>query len=142
MSFEKVDRLPIVEWAPYCSKTVDRWHNEGLPEDLTDSADIRAHFNFDRYLQLYVFPRGTECPRSATHGGNIISDEKDYDNIKKHLYTEVTFDKDMLKSWAKEQKKGGFMVSVDHQTPPEVSIDHYHLFMELLNKYCQTAAQQ
>lgn len=110
MSFEKVDRLPIVEWAPYWDKTVDRWHNEGLPKDLTEPTDIREYFGLDRYLQLYVFPRSAECPWPVTHGGKIISDEKDYEDIKKHLYPEVAFDKDLLKNWAKEQVQGDAVI--------------------------------
>jgi hypothetical protein len=32
-------------------------------------------------------------------------------------------------------KSGGFVPSVDHQTPPEVSLDDYRLFLRLLNEY-------
>jgi hypothetical protein len=32
-------------------------------------------------------------------------------------------------------KTGGFLPSVDHQTPPEVSLDDYRLFLRLLNEY-------
>lgn len=44
MRFEPVDRCPvwhIGQWA----ETLDRWHQEGLPEDVTD---VRAYLGFDR----------------------------------------------------------------------------------------------
>ena len=30
MSFQPVDRLPMLEWATWWDKTVDRWKGEGL----------------------------------------------------------------------------------------------------------------
>src|ERR1039457_3754801 len=32
-------------------------------------------------------------------------------------------------------RTGGFLPSVDHQTPPEVSLDDYRLFLRLLEEY-------
>ena len=37
-------------------------------------------------------------------------------------------------------RQGGFIPSVDHQTPPGVSLEDYRLFMRLLKEYCQLAA--
>ena len=37
-------------------------------------------------------------------------------------------------------KDGGFIPSVDHQTPPHVTIDQYRLFLRLLEEYTATAA--
>jgi uroporphyrinogen-III decarboxylase len=37
-------------------------------------------------------------------------------------------------------KQGGFIPSVDHQTPPGVSLEDYRLFMRLLKEYCRLAA--
>jgi uroporphyrinogen-III decarboxylase len=38
-------------------------------------------------------------------------------------------------------KKGGYIPSVDHQTPPEVSMDNYRIYEKLLNEYCIKAVQ-
>ena len=38
-------------------------------------------------------------------------------------------------------KQGGFIPSVDHQTPPGVSLEDYRLYMRLLKEYCELAAQ-
>ncbi len=36
-------------------------------------------------------------------------------------------------------KQGGFIPSVDHQTPPAVSFENYKLYLKLLNEYCRKA---
>ena len=37
-------------------------------------------------------------------------------------------------------RTGGFIPSVDHQTPPDVSLDTYRVYVELLREYCERAA--
>ena len=32
-------------------------------------------------------------------------------------------------------KAGGFIPSVDHQTPPNVSLENYRIYLKLLNEY-------
>jgi Uroporphyrinogen decarboxylase (URO-D) len=36
-------------------------------------------------------------------------------------------------------KQGGFIPSVDHQTPPGVSLEKYHVYLRLLNEYVRSA---
>ena len=36
-------------------------------------------------------------------------------------------------------KRGKLIISVDHQTPPDVPIDHYRDYVELLYEYCAKA---
>jgi uroporphyrinogen-III decarboxylase len=38
-------------------------------------------------------------------------------------------------------KQGGYLLSVDHQTPPEVSLDDYRLYLSLLKEYGEKAAR-
>lgn len=38
-------------------------------------------------------------------------------------------------------KQGGYLLSVDHQTPPEVSLEQYRLYVSLLKEFCNKAAQ-
>jgi len=38
-------------------------------------------------------------------------------------------------------RSGGFLVGVDHQTPPEVSLNDYALYVQLLKEYCALAGQ-
>jgi len=37
-------------------------------------------------------------------------------------------------------RQGGYIPGVDHQTPPEVSLDNYRLYLKLLREYCEKAA--
>jgi len=38
-------------------------------------------------------------------------------------------------------RQGGYIPSVDHQTPPGVALDDYRLYVRLLEEYCERAAQ-
>jgi len=38
-------------------------------------------------------------------------------------------------------RSGGFIPSVDHQTPPDVSLENYCVYVELLKEYCIKAAK-
>ena len=38
-------------------------------------------------------------------------------------------------------QSGGYIPSVDHQTPPEVSLSDYRLYVSLLREYCEEAAR-
>lgn len=38
-------------------------------------------------------------------------------------------------------KSGGYILSVDHQTPPEVSLENYKTYLRLLREYSEKAAQ-
>ncbi|MCP4397243.1 MAG: hypothetical protein GY801_08100, partial [bacterium] len=49
VQFQPFDRLPILEWASWWDKTIERWHGEGLTPDLTGRYDIHRHFDQDVY---------------------------------------------------------------------------------------------
>jgi len=38
-------------------------------------------------------------------------------------------------------RQGGFIAGMDHQTPPEVSLQDYRLYVRLLREYCEEAAR-
>ena len=38
-------------------------------------------------------------------------------------------------------KQGGFIPAVDHQTPPDVSLENYKIYVRLLKEYCQLACE-
>lgn len=46
MNFHTVDRVPHWEFG-YLGKTVQRWHQEGLPAELNDDGAIEAYFGVD-----------------------------------------------------------------------------------------------
>ena len=39
-------------------------------------------------------------------------------------------------------RQGGFIPAVDHQTPPDVSLETYRLYVDLLREYCERAAKR
>ena len=39
-------------------------------------------------------------------------------------------------------RQGGFIPSVDHQTPPGVSLENYRVYLRLLKEYCEKAVQK
>ena len=106
MNFKPFDRLPIVEWAVWWDKTIDRWHQEGLPESVTDRYDICRHFGLDVYKQGYFGITKPGCPTPESHGAGIMATEADYEKIKPYLFPDEAFDSKMWEVWAKEQEKG------------------------------------
>jgi uroporphyrinogen-III decarboxylase len=38
-------------------------------------------------------------------------------------------------------RSGGFIPSVDHQTPPDVPLENYRIYVRLLREYCAKAAR-
>jgi hypothetical protein len=84
MSFQPADRLPVVEWAGWWDKTIDRWHSEKLPASLTDRYDICRHFGLDLWLQTWFHPVHWECPRPEN--GPLVASADDYERIRRWLY--------------------------------------------------------
>jgi hypothetical protein len=110
MNFEPVDRLPRIEWAGWWSKTTDRWHEEGLPEELADAAAIREHLGLDPYRQIWIRPRGSECPAPPHHGAGLIADGAGYEAIHDHLFPDPAFDPESIRPWAEQHENGDVVV--------------------------------
>ncbi len=106
LNFKPVDRLPVIEWAWWWDKTIDRWHGEGLPPELTDCDEIRAYFGLDTIRETWVGPRRATCPPAPGHGLPVVYNREDYLAIKKHLYPDVAFDRELFRRWGEEQKAG------------------------------------
>ena len=106
MEFRPFDRLPLVEWAVWWDKTVERWHTEKLPATLTDRYDICRHFGLELYLQDWVGVRGPDCPTPPRHGAGIIANESEYEQVRRHLYPWPCIDRDRWRTWARRQERG------------------------------------
>ena len=106
MDFRPFDRLPLLEWAGWWNKTIDRWHGEGLPVELTDRYAICRHFGLDVYLQDWVGVCGPDCPRPVAHGSGIIESEADYERILPQLYPQEPVDAETWRARAKQQDRG------------------------------------
>jgi len=104
MNFQPVDRLPMIEWAGWWDKTVERWQNEGLP--VTDRYEMYRYFGLDMHYQFGLSHRGPECPRPASHGAGILTNAADYERILPHLYYEPEFNMELLEKAVAEQERG------------------------------------
>jgi uroporphyrinogen-III decarboxylase len=106
MNFKPFDRLPILEWAGWWDKTIERWHTEGLRADLTDRYAICRHFGLDVYKQDWFAVCGPDCPRPTSHGSGIIESDADYQRILPCLYPAHPVDTHRWQEWAEEQRQG------------------------------------
>lgn len=109
MNFQQVDRLPVIEWAPWWDQTIDRWHGEGLPADLNDCVDIQRFFDLDPIAHLWTQHRGPGVPQPAHHGAGILADEAGYEEMLPHLYP-AGFDAEVLCRRAEQQRRGDLLV--------------------------------
>ena len=112
LNFKPVDRLPMVEWADWWDKTIDRWKKEGLPNDLEDAGEIREYFGLDRVKEWWIKAKKPTCPKDKKYGWakGIVSDMDGYIRVKEHLYPEEPFDRGTVEKWAVEQKRGDMVV--------------------------------
>ena len=106
MEFKPFDRLPLLEWAGWWNQTIDRWHGEGLPAELTDRYAICRHFGLDVYKQDWFAVMGPGCRAPAAHGSGIIENEADYDAALPYLYPPQPVDLDKWRALAEEQERG------------------------------------
>ncbi len=105
MDFRPFDRLPLLEWAAWWDKTIDRWHGEGLPADLTDRYAICEHFGLDAYRQDWFGVCGPDCPQPAAHGAGIIESDADYERILPQLYPSHPVNTERWRQRADEQQQ-------------------------------------
>ncbi|MFH1568326.1 MAG: uroporphyrinogen decarboxylase family protein [Gemmatimonadota bacterium] len=106
MSFQPFDRLPLVEWAGWWTQTIDRWHGEQLPADLTDRYDICRHFGLDVYMQEWFRCRAATCPAPPAHGAGIVRDLAEYERLLPHLYPLPVVDGARWRQWRRLQESG------------------------------------
>lgn len=86
-----IDRSPMIEWAAWWDKTLERWKTEGLPKNFSRE-DAIAHFGLDRLDNLTAAGRGPNCPGAPHHGAGIMQDEQGYADIRGCLYCDETIE--------------------------------------------------
>ena len=103
MNFQPFDRLPMIEWAPFWTLTVERWRSEGLPKDC----DPYKHFGLEFYPRDWVCGRSMDVPQPESHGAGIIKDMDDYLRIKdQYLYPWPIIGHDVYVDMAQQQARG------------------------------------
>ena len=90
-----IDRTPVIEWAMWWDKTVNNWHNEGLPRSLTEITDICDFWGQDQQKQFWFAPYDEDFPKNPDDGkpASLVKNEEDYAKVKKYLYTDRTLEK-------------------------------------------------
>lgn len=99
------DHLPLLEWAHWWDKTIERWRGEGLPADL-QLYDIKRHFGLEVNYQHW-FPQFAPDPPAGPAPGCWIANEADYERLLPWLYPDpAPFDRELWRGWAAEQQRG------------------------------------
>jgi len=86
LNFEKVeDRLPMIEWADWWDKTLDRWHGEGLRSDL-GTEELREYLGLDMVRQFWLRP----YKKTFWEARKVIKIHgmDDYKRLKEHIHVE------------------------------------------------------
>lgn len=88
MNFQPCDRLPRIEWADWWDKTIARWHQDGLPEELSENTPelVLKHFDLDPYVQHWVGMRNETFPVQAQYGHGFVRSVDEYQSIREHLF--------------------------------------------------------
>lgn len=85
LNFKMIDdRLPVIEWAGWWNKTLERWHSEGLSPDIGDD-ETREYLGLDMVRQFWIGPRSSNYPEFE-HGHGPVTDTASYLDISKFLY--------------------------------------------------------
>ena len=95
LRFGPVDRLPAMEWASWWNLTIDRWHGEGLPCDLTTPPEISEFFGLDVHRQFWLAP-----------GSVPVQDASEYTAAKGEIYRADLIDEDAVGFAAQCQERG------------------------------------
>lgn len=95
---EKIDRLPVIEWAPWWSETLDRWYGEGLPHELETHRQVYDWFGLDDWRLTWIRALATDAPEPASHGAPLITSRDDYDAFQEHLWPDPRRNIDELKA--------------------------------------------
>jgi len=121
MNFEKPDRLPMLEWASWWGKTVDRWKSEGLVieprEGLNEGASLQMQLGLDLHLQKWIGFKTKDTPQPESHGAPIVESMEDYERILPTLYPEIHLNEEEMRFYAEKQRKGEAVVWLTLEGP-------------------------
>ncbi|HET6455173.1 MAG TPA: uroporphyrinogen decarboxylase family protein [Armatimonadota bacterium] len=108
MNFQPVDRLPMWEWAMWWDKTINRWHAEGLPDNLTSVFEISQYFGLDPYMQFWFSTTDNTIEAAQHHVKGTLSNMDDYLGLLPALYP--AHDTQAMGAWAEKQSRGEAVV--------------------------------
>jgi hypothetical protein len=110
MNFEPVDRLPRWEWAMWWDLTINRWHAEGLPEELTGVFEIGEYFGLDPYKQFWFSTTDSTIDAVQHHVQGTVADMDGYLRALPGLYPDHANAIGSMEPWAARQARGEAVV--------------------------------
>jgi hypothetical protein len=112
MNFQPVDRLPVWEWAMWWDKTIERWHGEGLPRELTFDRvfEIARWFGMDPYRQFWFSTTEATIEATQHHVEGIVAGMDDYRRLKPRFYPDHSRAIESMRPWGERQKRGEAVV--------------------------------
>lgn len=121
MNFDTPDRLPMIEWASWWDKTIERWKGEGLDTTasggLSEWQSIKKNAGLDLDLQAWIGFLTKDTPKPAYHGAPIVESMEDYERIRPTLFPENPVDENQLRMFSEMQKKGEAIVWITLEGP-------------------------
>ena len=129
--------------APYYGQIIPRLKEYGIIPLVDSDGNIVSMVSWFTDMGIEGF-----LPLERQSGIDILQLRREYSEFKMI----GGFDKMVMHKGEMEMKaeferilpvmrEGGYIPSVDHQTPPEVSLENYRIYLKLLNEYCHKAAQ-
>jgi len=142
-----VDKLPVIEWAPWWGLTVDRWRGEGLSLPDCGVLEIQRALGLDGCVQTLFPVTSAETPHAPSHCAGIIKNEREYEALKRTMFKDpcVYLPKERM-DWLNKTRAEGdtvhwFTVEGFFWYPRELLGIESHLFSfydqpELLHRMC------
>lgn len=112
MNGQPVDRLPMIEWAPWWDQTLNRWRDEGLPADWQDVETIATGLGLDPIERIHLHGIGPGAPKPAYHGAPIMQapTHEAYEKLREVLYPEPAFNEEGVRDMAERRRRGEVIV--------------------------------
>ncbi len=110
MNFQEVDRISHWEWAMWWDITIERWHREGLPVDLTGIFDIHEYFGLDPYKQYWFSTTRATIEAEQHHIEGVVSNMDDYLKHKQYLFPDHCKAIECMRPWLKRQERGDAVI--------------------------------
>ncbi|MDX9973946.1 MAG: uroporphyrinogen decarboxylase family protein [FCB group bacterium] len=110
MNYQPVDRLPVIEWAMWWDLTIERWHNEGLPKELTGVFEIAEYFGLDPYKQFWFSTTEQTIAAEQHHVEGSVANMDDYLALVPHIFPDHATSIEKMRPWARRQAEGDAVV--------------------------------
>jgi len=112
LNFQPVDRLPRWEWAMWWDLTIERWHQEGLPRELSFNRvfEIAQWFGLDPYQQFWFSTTDPTIQATQHHVEGVVSNMDDYLRIRPLLFPDHGAAIGSMAPWTERQRRGEAVV--------------------------------